>query len=187
MRHKDIHWLYTSIIRPSIFLASFIWGHGCQRASVKIRLSRVQRLACFWTTGAMGTTTTTTSVMEALTCLPPLELLVQSETRFAAHHLWSLGCWCLLHPNQGYSSILTQLQQPDPIFNMGVNVMRLAFNSELKNMVTMMPREEWTRGPGTPTVVQGLVWFTDGSTMEGTGAAVYGKSVGRRLSISLER
>jgi hypothetical protein len=37
-------------------------------------------------------------------------------------------------------------------------------------------------------VVKGLVWFTDGSRMkEGTGARVYGQSVGRRLIISLGR
>jgi len=32
--------------------------------------------------------------------------------------------------------------------------------------------------------MKGLVWFTDGSKMmEGTGAGVYGQSLGRRLSI----
>jgi hypothetical protein len=31
--------------------------------------------------------TTPTRAMEALTCLPPLELEVQSEARLAAHHL----------------------------------------------------------------------------------------------------
>jgi hypothetical protein len=50
----------------------------------------------------------------------------------------------------------------------------------------MLTREEWTRGPGTPPAVKGLVWFTDGSrTAEGTGAGVYRKSANRRLSISL--
>jgi hypothetical protein len=68
---------------------------------------------------------------------------------------------------------------------MGVNVMGPAFNFEPKNIVTMLTREQWTRGTGTPSVVKGLVWFTDGSRMEGTGAAVYGQTVGRRLSISL--
>ena len=43
----------------------------------------------------------------------------------------------------------------------------------------------WTRGPGTPPAVKGLVWFSDGSTMmEGTGAGVYGQSADRRVSIS---
>jgi len=64
--------------------------------------------------------------------------------------------------------------------------MRPAFKFELKNMVTMLPREEWTRGPVTPPVVKGPIWFTYGSRMkEGTGAGVHGQSVGRRLSISL--
>jgi hypothetical protein len=69
---------------------------------------------------------------------------------------------------------------------MGVDVMRPAFNLEPKYRVTMLTREEWTRRPGTFSVVKGLVWFKDGSrVMEGTGARVYGQSLGRRLSNSV--
>ena len=65
--------------------------------------------------------------------------------------------------------------------------MRSEFNLDPKYMVTMMTREERTRGTGTPPVVKGLVCFTDGSrTKEGTGAGVYGQYVGRRVSISLD-
>jgi len=53
-----------------------------------------------------------------------------------------------------------RLQQSDPIFNIGVDAMRPAFNSEPKYKVTMLTREDWTEGTGT-------------------GAGVYGKSVGR--------
>jgi hypothetical protein len=70
---------------------------------------------------------------------------------------------------------------------MRVDVMKKIFNLEPKYRVTMLAREEWTRGPGTP-MVKGLVWFSDGSrTAEGTGAGVYGQSVrvNRRLSIPL--
>jgi hypothetical protein len=49
-----------------------------------------------------------------------------------------------------------QLQQPDPICNMGVDVMRPAFNLEPKYRVTILTREEWTNGAGTPPVVKGL-------------------------------
>jgi len=64
--------------------------------------------------------------------------------------------------------------------------MRSVFNLEPKYRVTMLTREEWTRVPGTPCVVKGLVWFTDGSrSAEGTGAGVFGQSVNRRLSFSL--
>jgi len=64
--------------------------------------------------------------------------------------------------------------------------MKPVFNLEPKYRVTMLTREEWTRGPGTPPAVKGLVWFTGGyRTVQGIGAGVYGQSVDRRLSISL--
>jgi len=76
-------------------------------------------------------------------------------------------------------------QQSGPIFNMGVDAMRPALNFEPKYGVTMLTRDDWTKGTGTPPVVKGLVCFTSGSKVtEGTGAGVYGQFVGRRLSFS---
>jgi hypothetical protein len=98
---------------------------------------------------------------------------VRGEARMAAHRLWSMGCWSYLHPNRGHCSILKRLQQTDSIFNMGVDVMRPAFNLEPKYRVTLLTREDWTRGSGSPPEVKGLVWYTDGSKMkERTGAGV---------------
>ena len=80
------------------------------------------------------------------------------------------------------------LQQSDPIFNMGVDVMRPVFNPEPRYRANMLIREEWTTGTGAPPAVKGLIWFTEGSKMrEKTGTGVYGQSVGRRLSFSLGR
>jgi hypothetical protein len=68
---------------------------------------------------------------------------------------------------------------------MGVNIMKPVFNLEPKYRVTMLTKEEWTSGTGTPPAVKGLIWFKDGSrTAEGTGAEVYGQSADRRLSLS---
>jgi len=184
LRPRVVHWLYISIIRPSVTFASLVWWPGCQTASAKKKLSRIQRLACLGITGAMRTTLT--NAVEALMFVPLLELVVQSEARSAAHRLWSLGCRSYLHPNS--SSILMRLQQSDPIFNMGVDVMRSAFNLEPNSRVTILTREDWTKATGAPPAVNGLVWFTVGSKMrEETGAGVYGQSVGRRLSFSLGR
>ena len=131
--------------------------------------------------------TTPTNAVEALLCLPPLELVVQSEARSAAHRLWSLGGLSYLHPNRGYCSILLQLQQSDPTFNMGV-VMRAVHNFELQYRVTMLTREDWAKATGAPPAVRGLVWFTDGSKMrDGARAGVYGQSVRQRLSFPLGR
>ena len=70
--------------------------------------------------------------------------------------------------------------------NMRADVMRPAFNLELKYSVTILNSKEWVRGPGTPTAVKGLLWFTDGSrTPGGTGAGVCGQSLGSRFSICL--
>jgi ribonuclease HI len=60
--------------------------------------------------------------------------------------------------------------------------MRPVCNLEPKYRVTMLAREEWTRSPGTPPVVKGLVWYMDGSR---SAEGVYGQSVNRRLSIPL--
>ena len=58
-----------------------------------------------------------TSAMEALTCLPQMELLYQSEPKLAALRLWSLGSW-YLHPNRGHGSVLMRIQKSDPTFSM---------------------------------------------------------------------
>jgi len=46
-------------------------------------------------------------------------------------------------------------------------MMRPAFNFEPKYRVTMLTREDWTKGTGAPPVIKGLIWFTDGSRMKG--------------------
>jgi hypothetical protein len=45
LRPKVVHWLYVSICRSSITFAPLVWWRGCQTASTKKRLSRIQRLA----------------------------------------------------------------------------------------------------------------------------------------------
>jgi hypothetical protein len=143
LRPKVVYWLYVSIVRPSIIFASLVWWPGCQTASDKKQLSRIQRLACLGITVAMRTTPT--SALEVLTCLPPLDLVVQGEARSAAHRLWSLWCWSYLHPNCGLSTILTWLLKSDHIFSMENVIIRPAYNFEPKYMVNMLTREEWTK------------------------------------------
>jgi hypothetical protein len=65
---RVVHWLYVSIVRPTVTFASLVWWPGCQMANAKKKLSKIQRLARLGITGAMHTTPT--SAMEALICLP---------------------------------------------------------------------------------------------------------------------
>jgi hypothetical protein len=103
LKPKVVHWLYITIVRSSISFASLVWWLGCQMASAKKRLSKVQRLACLGIMGAIRTTPI--GAMEALTGLSLLDLVIQGEARSAAHRLWSLGCWSYFHPIQGISCI----------------------------------------------------------------------------------
>jgi len=70
LKSKVVHWLYIAIIRPTTSFASLVWWPGCQMASAKKRLSKVQRLACLGVTGAIYMTPT--GAMEVLTALSPL-------------------------------------------------------------------------------------------------------------------
>ena len=140
-----------------------------------------------------NTRNTPMGATEALTCLPPLDLVVQGEAISAAHRPWSLRCWSYLHTTPRHSSILMRLQKSDPILNMRVGVMRPAFNFEPKYRVTVLTKEEWTRGRGTPPAVKGVgarlvykrVQDTVGRWGGGTGVGVSGHSSGRRPSICL--
>ena len=145
------------------------------------RLSITQRLASLEITGAMRSTPR--SALEVFTCIPPLDLVVQGEATSAVHRLCSLGYWSHLHSGCGHSAILMRLQKLDPIFRMGNDIMRSAYKVEPKYRVT---REEWTKRPGSPPVVKGLVLYPDGSkTKRVAGAGVYGQSFGRSISISI--
>ena len=121
--------IVLSLHYPTITFAVLGWWPGCQTASAKKELSRIQRLVCIGTTGVMCTT-----------------LTGAFEARSTAHRLWSLGRWSYLHPNQRNSSIMMQLQKPEPTFDMGVNVIKPTFNSEPKYRMTMLTKEKWTTG-----------------------------------------
>jgi len=56
LRPKVVHRLYVAIVRSSISFASLVWWLGCQTASAKKGLGRVQRLACLGITEAIHTT-----------------------------------------------------------------------------------------------------------------------------------
>ena len=93
---KVVHWFYVSITRPPVTVASLVWWPGCQTAKAKKRLNRIQRLACLGVTGAMRTTPA--CAMEALTGLPPLELVIRFEARSAAQRLLEYGMLVLRSP-----------------------------------------------------------------------------------------
>ena len=77
LRPKAAHWLCISIITPSLLLHPWYGGLAVRQLLPRKKLCRVQRLACLRITGVMCTTPT--NAVEALICLPPLELVVPGK------------------------------------------------------------------------------------------------------------
>ena len=159
-----------------------VWP-GCQTASAKRKLSRVQRLACLGITGAMRN-------------YPP----VLWKLSFASPH-WSW--WFRVR--------LVQLRIDYEVRDEGLTynptedtaVFWCGFKSKIPYLLwglklwgqhkTLNPniglpcwREDWTKATFAPPAVKRFICFTNGSTMmDGTGAGICGQSVWRSLSFSL--
>jgi hypothetical protein len=88
---KVAHWLYVAAIRLTISFVSLVWWPGCQTASAKKKLSKVQRLACLGITGVIRTTPT--GAMEVLVGLPLLDLVIRGRRgrRYTASGVWGVG------------------------------------------------------------------------------------------------
>ena len=72
LKPRVVHWLYIAIIRTSVTFASLVWWPGCQTASAKRKLSRVQRLACW-------------GIMELCALLPPM---LWKHLSASPHWIW---------------------------------------------------------------------------------------------------
>jgi hypothetical protein len=80
-----VHWLYTRVIRPSIFHAALVWWSKVKQKKHQTQLGRIQRTACLAITGAMKSTPT--AAMEVLLNLTPPDLLIMVEVRMALYRL----------------------------------------------------------------------------------------------------
>ena len=85
LRPNMVHWLYTRVIRPSIFHGALVWWSKVMQKTTKIQLGRIQRMACLAITGAMKSTPT--AAMEVLLNLTLLDLLILAEARMALYRL----------------------------------------------------------------------------------------------------
>jgi hypothetical protein len=76
-----VHWLYTRVIKPSIFHGDLVWWSKVMQITTKIQLGRIQRMACLAIMGAMKLTPI--AAMEMLLNLTLLDLLIMAEVRMA--------------------------------------------------------------------------------------------------------
>ena len=82
---KNGAYLYTKVIRTTITYASVIWWNKTRQITVINRLSRLQSMACLAIIGGFRSTSTT--AMEVLLDLPPLDILVRAEARMSLYRI----------------------------------------------------------------------------------------------------
>jgi hypothetical protein len=107
-----LQWLYTRVIKPSIFYGALVWWSKAMHKTTKTLLSRIQRMACLVITGAMRSTPT--AAMEVLLNLTPLDLLIMAEARMALCRLWITKQPPAFEAETGLLSIWKKVS--DPIF-----------------------------------------------------------------------
>lgn len=178
---KVLLWLYKAVIMPSFSYGSVIWWKASQQRTIKQKLDKLQRLACVAITGAFRTTPT--RAMEALIDLPPLHISIQAEAMRAAHRLYQGELWG--PSEEGHATIWSQMEQT-PIFLMRSDRMVIQYDLD-KSFKTQIPaREAWEDPQSRAELLQGQVWYTDGSLMEGvSGAGVFCESSGKKRTFPL--
>jgi len=80
-----VDWLYTRVIRPSIFHGALVWWSKAMQKTTKTQLGRIQRMTCLAIMGAMKSIPT--AAMEILLNLTLLDLVIQAEARMALYRL----------------------------------------------------------------------------------------------------
>jgi hypothetical protein len=115
LRPNMVHWLYTRVIRPSMFHGDLVWWSKVMQTITKTQSGRKQRMACLAIMGAMKSTPT--AAMEALLNLTPLNLLIMVEARMALYKLHILKQPAVSETEAGLLSIWKNVS--DPIFDMG--------------------------------------------------------------------
>jgi hypothetical protein len=169
LRPNMVHWLYTRVIRPSIFHAALVWWPKVKQKITKTHLGMIQRMACLAITGTMKSIPT--AATEVLLNLTPLDLLIMAEARMAFYRLHILK-----QPNvlKTVSRLLTIWKNVgDPLLDMRSDYIIPAYH-HTKNFMVIIDQEHWrNKDPVFPD--DALIWFTDRSRADsGTGSGIYG-------------
>jgi len=175
-----VHWLYTRVIRPSIFYGALVWWPKVIQKTTKIPLGRIQRMACLAITGSMKSTAI--AAMDVLLDLTPLDLLIIAEARMALHRLQILKQPAVPKSVAGLLSIWKNVS--DPILDMRSDYTNPIYHYS-KIFSVMIDWDYWrNKNPLFPE--DALNCFTDGSrASSGKGSGIFGLRANRSFYFPL--
>jgi len=176
-------WLYKAVIRPQVTYGSLVWWTKVNQVTATAKLTSLQRMGTLLATGAFRSSPSAT--LEVALDLLPLNIFIKAEARKAAYRLKVMGQWREGLSGTGHCTI-TKSVAHSPVLEMTSDVMRTEMVFTKPFSVKFCSREEWKSKEGPYPKRGSLVWYTDGSLIEGkSGYGVYSDSPRTRLCASL--
>ena len=176
-------WLYKAVVRPQVAFGSLVWWTKVNQTTVIAKLESLQRLATILVTGAFRSSPSAT--LEVALGILPLDIYIKAEARKTAYRLKTADLWREGLLRAGHCSI-TRIVAHDHVLEMTSDVMSKVYIKPYT--VELCSRKEWGSQKGPYSGRGSLVWYTDGSLIEGrSGYGVFSASPRTELKASLGR
>jgi len=166
-------WLYKAVVRPQVTYGSLVWWTKVNQTTVISKLESLQRLGSLLVTGAFRSSPS--AALEVALNLLPLDIFIKAEARKAALRLRATDLWREGRSGTGHGSITKAVAQ-DTALDMVSDSMCKEVVFTKPFTVELCSREEWVSPGGPYADKETLIWYTDGSLIEGkSGYGVYSK------------
>ena len=167
-------WLYTAVIRPMLCYGAIVWWPRTRLKTEMTHMSHVQRLVCLAVTGAMKSTPT--AAMEAVLCLPPLNLFVEEMALCTALRLKDGGLWNTIGKICGHARILREASERMPILQAEMDRIPTSYHFSKSYRIELSDTQ----------VEPDIKIFTDGSkTKRGSGLGIFSEELNLCEHLSL--
>ncbi len=164
LRPLMVSWLYRAVVRPQVTYAALVWWTKTQQATVKVVLNSLQRLACLCISGAF--TSTSTAALELLLNLSPLDLFIEQEARKFYYRLTKYSDFRLGSERTAHLSVMSPVAR-EPLLLMSSDAMIGEFLFAKPFTTNVGSRREWDKGSQISKWNSSVVWYTDGSLING--------------------
>lgn len=183
LRPEAVKWLYLSILRPMLSYGCLVWWSRAQLITEQRNLAQLQRVVCIGITGAIRSTPT--AALEILLDLPPLHLYIEAEATKACLRMQRNGSLVPRYTTPGHVKLLDSVSLKCKEILMPQD--RISKEIIFGSIEAVFPcREEWEEESMPAAKDDSLIWFTDGSLMNGlAGAGLHCSTLGISKAIPL--
>ena len=173
MKPRIIHWIYTSIVRPMLTYAAFVWWPRVKLRSAVAELNKLQRLAMLAIAGCRKSTPS--AALETLLDIPQLHVSIMKEAALTSYRLLDE-----IKPKPGdftgHLEIFEKFEELEETREASDQI-PLRFDFDITFDTIFPTREDWHMNHST-SEDETIQFFTDGSHINGcTGAGIFGPGI----------